>query len=166
MSLNFCYDIQMVGSTFGVYNMKAWIYLVLFYRSGCFWWCNGVRIISLAHFGPSIPTEHCLNASIVPDHVHPFTLCDLVMPTSSRITCHATKLKLSQTGFLNMTGSSLHSNYLQISIQYHLWDVVEREIRVMHPANLKQLSNAMMSIWTKISKDCFQHIAVCCATKN
>ncbi len=42
----------------------------------------------------------------------------------------------------------------------HLWDVVEREIRIMdvQPANLQQLRDAIMSIWTKISEECFQNL--------
>ncbi len=42
----------------------------------------------------------------------------------------------------------------------HLWDVVEREIRIMdvQPTNLQQLCDAIMSIWTKISEECFQHL--------
>ncbi len=34
----------------------------------------------------------------------------------------------------------------------HLWDVVEREIRIMdvQPTNLQQLRDTIMSIWTKI----------------
>ncbi len=36
----------------------------------------------------------------------------------------------------------------------HLWDVVEREIRIMdvQPTNLQQLRDDIMSIWTKISE--------------
>ncbi len=42
----------------------------------------------------------------------------------------------------------------------HLWDVLEREIRIMdvQPTNLQQLRDAIMSICTKISEDCFQHL--------
>ncbi len=42
----------------------------------------------------------------------------------------------------------------------HLWDVVEREIRIMdvQPTNLQQLCDAIISIWTKISEECFQHL--------
>ncbi len=42
----------------------------------------------------------------------------------------------------------------------HLWDVVEREIRIMdvNPTNLQQLRDAIMSIWTKISEECFQNL--------
>ncbi len=42
----------------------------------------------------------------------------------------------------------------------HLWDVVEWEIRFMdvQPINLQQLRDAIMSIWTKISEECFQHL--------
>ncbi len=41
----------------------------------------------------------------------------------------------------------------------HLWDVVEREIRIMdvQPTNLQQLRDVIMSIWTKISDECLQH---------
>ncbi len=49
----------------------------------------------------------------------------------------------------------------------HLWDVVEREIHIMdlQPTNLQQLCDAFMSIWTKISEQCFQHL-VESVTKN
>ncbi len=42
----------------------------------------------------------------------------------------------------------------------HLWDVVEREIRFtdVQPTNLQQLHDAIISIWTKISEECFQHL--------
>ncbi len=83
-------------------------------------------IFSWHTLGPLVPIEHRLNAtaflSIVADHVHLFmtTVYHLLMATSSRIMHHVTKLKSSQTSFLNMTMSSLYSNGLhshQISIQ-------------------------------------------------
>ncbi len=42
----------------------------------------------------------------------------------------------------------------------HLWDVVEREIHIMDVQlkNLQRLRDAIMSIWTKISEECFQHL--------
>ena len=42
----------------------------------------------------------------------------------------------------------------------HLWDVVERKIRIidLQPTNLQQMRDAIMSIWTKISEECFQHL--------
>ncbi len=42
----------------------------------------------------------------------------------------------------------------------HLWDVVEREILIMdvQTTNLQQLRDAIMSIWTNISEECFQHL--------
>ncbi len=82
-------------------------------------------IFSWHTLDPSLPIEHRLNAtaylSIVADHVHPFmtTVDPSSMATSSRIMHHVTKLKSSQTAFLNMTMSSLYSNDLhshQISI--------------------------------------------------
>ncbi len=71
----------------------------------------------------TIPFEHRLNAtvylSIVAEHVHPFmtTVYHLLMYFQQD---NAPKLKSSQTGFLNMTISSLYTNVLhshQISIQ-------------------------------------------------
>jgi len=42
----------------------------------------------------------------------------------------------------------------------HLWDLVEREICIMdvQPTNLQQLRDAIVSIWTNISEECFQHL--------
>ncbi len=41
-----------------------------------------------------------------------------------------------------------------------LWDVVEREIQIMdvQPTNMQQLHDAIMSIWTQIFEECFQHL--------
>lgn len=67
-----------------------------------------------------------------------------------------------QTGLLNMTMSalkwSLQSPYLK-PIENPL-DVVEQEIYILgvQPANLQQLCDAIISIWTKISEDCFKHL--------
>ncbi len=75
-------------------------------------------IFSLHTLGPLVPIEHHLNAtanlSIVAEHVHPFmtTVHPSSDATSSRVMHHVTKLKSSQTGFLNMTMSSLYSNGL------------------------------------------------------
>ncbi len=83
-------------------------------------------IFSWHILGPLGPIEHRLNTtaylSIVAVHVLPFmtTVYPSSDATSSRIMHHVTKLKSSQTGFLNMTMSSLYSNGLhshQISIQ-------------------------------------------------
>ncbi len=72
--LDFFFNIQMVGSEFGIKNMKAWIHpaTVLAGGGGLMVW----RIFSWHTLGPFVPIEHCLNAtvylSIVADHVHPF----------------------------------------------------------------------------------------------
>ncbi len=46
----------------------------------------------------------------------------------------------------------------------HLWDVVEQEICIMdvEPTNLQELHDAIMSIWTKISEECFQTLLNLC----
>ncbi len=128
-----------VGSELGVKNMKAWIILPCLNGSGWWWWCNGVGDIFLAHFGSlstnwasfkhhSLPGYFCWPCpSLYNYSVHIFWC------TSSRIMHRVTNhlrlvsqiisdwfLKSSQTGFLNMTMSSLYSNGLhshQISIQ-------------------------------------------------
>ncbi len=126
MSLDFCCDIQMVGSEFSVKNINLGSILRCLNGSDWWWCCNGEGDIFLAHFGPLVPIEHRLNTtaylSIVADHVHPFmtTVYTSSDATSSRIMQHVTKLKSSQTGFLNVKMSSLYSNGLhshQISIQ-------------------------------------------------
>ncbi len=40
------------------------------------------------------------------------------------------------------------------------WDVLEWEIHIMdvQPTNLQQQRDAIMSIWTKVSEECFQHL--------
>ncbi len=87
---------------------------------------GGGVVVGCNTLGPLVPSEHRLNTtaylSIVADHVIPLWLqcTHLLMANSSRIMHHVTKLKSSQTGFLNMTMSSLYSNGLhshQISIQ-------------------------------------------------
>ncbi len=84
MSLDFCCDIQMVGSEFDVKNMKAWIHPAL---------CKCFRLVVLVvgggfswhTLGPLVPIDHCLNTtayrSIVADHVYPFMTT--VYPSSS-----------------------------------------------------------------------------------
>ncbi len=72
MSLDFCCDIQMVGSEFGKKNKKAWIHPALSqrFRLVVVW-----GIFSWHTLDPLVPIEHRLNAtaylSIVADHVIP-----------------------------------------------------------------------------------------------
>ncbi len=73
----------------------------------------------------------------------------------------------SQTGFLNMTMSSLYSNgppQCPDLNPKHIWNVVEREIHFMDVqlTNLQQLRDSIMSIWTKMfPKPCWIY-----STKN
>ncbi len=88
----------------------------------------------------------------------------LLMATSSRIIHHVTKLKSSQTGFLNMRNEFTLLKWPPRSPDLnpieHLWDVVEREIRIMdeQPTNLQQQRDAIMLILTKISEECLRHL--------
>jgi len=42
----------------------------------------------------------------------------------------------------------------------HLWVVVEQELCALdvHPTNLHQMQDAILSIWANISKEYFQHL--------
>ncbi len=177
MSLDFCCDIQMVASEFGVKNMKAWIILPCLNGSGWCWWCNGVGIFSWHTLGLLVPIEHRLNAtaylSIVADHVHLFMTT--VYPSSDgyfqqdNAPCHKAQIISNwflehdnEFTFLKWPPQSPDLNPIE-----HLWDVVEREILIMdvQTTNLQQLCDAIMSKWTKISEECFKHL-VESVTKN
>ncbi len=164
MSLDFCWNIQMVGWELGVKNMKAWIILTCLNGSGC-WWCNGLGDIFLAHFGPLVPIEHRLNAtvylSIVADHVHPFMTT--VYSSSDgyfqqdNAPCH--KAQIISDWFLEHDNEFTLLKWPPQSPDLNPIEV-EREIRIMDVqlTNLQKLCDAIMSIWTKISEECFQHL--------
>ncbi len=119
-------------------------------------------IFSWHTLGPLVSTEHRLNTtaylSIVADHVHPFmtTVC----PASDgyfqqdNAPCH--KAQIISDWFLEYDNEFTLLKWPPQSPDLnqikHLWDVVEREIRIMdvQPTNLQQLCDAIMSIWTKI----------------
>ncbi len=121
----------------------------------------------------SVPIKHSLNAaaylSIVTDHAHPFmtTVYPSSDATSSRIMHHVTKLKSSQTGFLDMTMSSLYSNGLhshQISIQLSTfgmwwngrfaswmcsWQICSKCVMLScqyRPKSLRNVSNTLLNL--------------------
>ncbi len=127
-------------------------------------------IFSWHTLGPLVPIEHLLNAtaylSIVADHVHPFMTT--VYPSSDgyfqqdNAPCH--KAQIISDWFLEHDNEFTLLKWPPQSPDLnpieHLWDVVEREIRIMdvQPTNLQQLRDAIMSIWTKISEVCFQYL--------
>ncbi len=169
MSLDFCCDIQMVGSEFGVKNMKALIHPALSQvqagGGGVMVW----GIFSWHTLGPLVSIEHRLNAtvylSIVSDHVHPFDYSVLIFWChfqQDNAQCHAAQIISdwflehdNEFTLLKWPPQSPDLNPIE-----HLWDVVEREIHIMdvQPTNLQQLCDAIMSIWIKISEECFQHL--------
>ncbi len=117
-----------------------------------------------------VPIEHRLNAtvylSIVGDHVHPFmttvyTSSDVYFQQDNA-PCH--KAQIISDWFLehdnDFTLLKWPPQSPDLNPIEHLWDVVEREIRIMdvQPTNLQKLHDAIMSIWTKISEECFQHL--------
>ncbi len=126
-------------------------------------------IISWHTLGPLVLIEHRLNAtaylSIVSDHVHPFMTT--VHPSSDgfqqdNAPCH--KAQIMSDWFLEHDNESTLLKWPPQSPDLNpterLWDVVKREICIMNvqPTNLQQLHDAIVSIWTKISEECFQHL--------
>ncbi len=127
-------------------------------------------IISWYTLGPLVPIEHGLNTtayqSIVADHVHPFMTT--VYPSSDgyfqqdNVPCH--KAQIISDWFLEHDNEFTLLKWPPQSPDLnpieHLCDVVEREIHIMdvQSTNLQQLRDAIMSIWTNISEECFQYI--------
>uniref|UniRef100_A0A9J7X0G0 Tc1-like transposase DDE domain-containing protein n=1 Tax=Cyprinus carpio carpio TaxID=630221 RepID=A0A9J7X0G0_CYPCA len=120
--------------------------------------------------GPLVPIGHHLNAtaylSIVSDHVHPFMTT--MYPSSDgyfqqdNAPCH--KAQIISNWFLEhdneFTVLKWPPQSPDLNPIEHLWDVVERELCALdvHPTNLHQLQDAILSIWANISKECFQHL--------
>ncbi len=81
------------------------------------------------------------------------------MAASSRIMHHVTKLKSSQTGFLNMKMCSLYSNGLRSHPIEHLWVVVEREIHIMDCIAIRRWYTVVIKGWTWSAKMLRQAVA-------
>ena len=103
--------------------------------------------------GPLVPIEHRLNAatylSIAADHLHPFM--NTVFPSSDgyfqQDNAPCDKAHIDSNCFLNMTAVlQWPPQSPDLSPIEQLWDVVE------------SLRDAIMSIWSKISDECFQHL--------
>ncbi len=132
--LNFFCNIQMVGSKFGIKNMKAWIHPATVQAGG-----GGLMvwgIFSWHTLGPLVPIENHLNAtaylSIVADHVHPFTTT--VYPSSDgylqQDNAPYHKAQIISDWFLEhdneFTLLKLPPQLPDLNPNEHLWDVVER----------------------------------------
>ncbi len=125
-------------------------------------------IFSWHTLGLLVPIVHCLHATayllLMTMSIPLWLQCThLLMATSSRI-MHRHKAQIISDWFLEHDNEFTLLKWPPQSPDLnpieHLWDVVEREIRNMdvQPTNLQQLRDAIISIWTKISEECFQHL--------
>ncbi len=161
MSLDFCSDIQ----------KRTWKHgsiLPCLNGSGWWWLCNGVGDIFLAHFGPLSTNWALFKCHRLSEYCcwpcPPFMTT--VYPYSDgyfeqeNAPCH--KAQIISDWFLEHDNEFTLLKWPPPDLNpiEHLWDVVEREIRIMdvQPANLQQLRDIILSIWTKISEECFQQL--------
>ncbi len=129
-----------------------------------------MRDIFLAHFGPLSNNWAQFKRHSRPEYcccyVHPFMTT--VYPSSDgyfqqdNAPCHKDQIILDwfleqDNGFTLLKWPPQLPDLNTIE---RLWDVVEREIHIMdvQPTNLQPLRDAIMSIWTKFSEECFQHL--------
>ncbi len=122
-------------------------------------------IFSWHTLGPLVPIEHCFMKQhccwpcpSLYDYSVPIFWCYFQQDNAPR---H--KAQIISDWFLELDNEftllKWHPHSLDLNPIEHDWDVVEREIHIMdvQPTNLQQLRDAIMSIWTKISEECFQH---------
>ncbi len=135
---------------------------------------GGVMVWGIFSWLTYVPIEHCLNAtsylSIVVDHVHPFMTTVSPSPDDyfqqDNAPCH--KAQIISDWFLEHDNEFTLLKWPPQSPDLnpieHFWDVMEREIHIMdvQPTNLQQLRDAIMSIWTKISEECFNTLLNLC----
>jgi len=100
--------------------------------------------------------------SIVSDHVHPFMAT--MYPSSDgyyqqdNAPCHKAR-SISNLFLENDNEFTVLKRPPQspdLNLIEHLWYVVEQELLALdvHPTNLHQLQDAILSIWANISKEC------------
>lgn len=127
-------------------------------------------IYSWRTLGPLLPIEHCVNItaylSIIADHVHPFRTS--VYSSSDGYfqqdnePCH--KAQIISDWFLEHDNEFTELEWPPKSPDRNPkpcgGDVLEWEICIMdvQPTNLQQLRDVIMSIWTRISEECFQYL--------
>ncbi len=124
---------------------------------GIFSWLTLGRLVSI---------DYSLNAtaylSIVADHVHPFMTTVYLSSDGyfqqDNAPCH--KAQIISDWFLEHDNEFTLLKWPPQSPDLNpieqLWDVIC--IMDVQPTNLQQLRDAITSIWTKISEDCFQHL--------
>ncbi len=172
MSLDFCCNIQMVGLRIWRKEHESMDPSCLVSTvQGWWWWCsNGMGNIFFIHFGPlitnwgiathhSLPEYCCWPCPSLYDYSVPIFWCYF---QQDNVPCH--KAQIFSDWFLGHDNEFTLLKWPPQSPDLnpieHLWDVEEWEIRIMDVqlTNLQQLCDVIMSIWTKISEECFQHL--------
>ncbi len=171
MSLDICCDIQMVGSEFGIKNMKAWIHHALSQRFRLVVvvkWCGDILFgkvwaplstkwaLFICH---SLPEYYFWPCPPLYDYSVPifwWLLPDRIMHMSQR-SSHLRLVYWTWQGFhftqMTSTVTKSQSNRAPLGCggTGDLHHGCESD-------NLQQLCYTIMSIWTKISEECFQNL--------
>jgi len=118
--------------------------------------------------GPLVPIGHRLIAvaylSIVSDHVHPFMASMDPTPDGyfqqDNVPCH--KAQIISNWFLEhdneFTVLKWPPQSPDLNKVEHVWDVVEQELCALdvHPTNLHQPKDAILSLWPTFLKNAFR----------
>lgn len=130
--------------------------LVCINSSGCWWW-NAVRDIFLANFGLLHLDWASFKHHSLPEYCYwplapLWPQCRHLLTAPSCVTHHVTKAQIISNLLLE------HVNEFTVfnSELLHLWDVVEWDLHYGCRAN--KSASAVMTVWTEISKYCFQHL--------
>lgn len=120
-NLNFCCDMQMLGSESGINSMNPWTLPVFCQQVRLLvvvYWCWECFLAHIGHLNINrILFETQAYLSIVTNHIHPFKATIFnptysTMATFSMIMDHVKKQKSFPTGCVNIAVSSLYYNGL------------------------------------------------------
>ncbi len=156
MSLNFCCEIQMVGSEFGVNNMtqepSCLVSTVQAGGAGIVVW----GIFSWHTSGPSVPAEHHLNSTAYVLLLTMSISLFIIYPSwegyfqQDNTPCH--KTQIISNCFLKYDNELISTN------GFHSHQIFKMLWNERFASCVCSRCNAIMTIWNRISEEYFQHL--------